>query len=102
MDRARRAQRLVATSQGAHMKLIRPLLLILALVLALPHVAAAQGDRPPAPREDDPDRDINVSQPDFNLAALPTTLRLLRYGSAFRVTHRFTRPLGEGDLGDLA
>jgi hypothetical protein len=29
-------------------------------------------------------------------------LRLPKFGSAFRVTHRFTRPLGSGDFGDLA
>ena len=51
--------------------------------------------------QDDPDRDVNLAQPDFNLAALPTTLRLPRYRSAFRITHRFGRPLGEGDFGDL-
>jgi hypothetical protein len=64
--------------------------------------AAAQqgGAQQPAP-EDDPDRDINFAQPDFTLAALPTTLRLPRYKSAFRVTHRFGRPLGSGDFGDL-
>ena len=48
-----------------------------------------------------PDRDVNLAQPDFNLAALPTTLRLPKYGSAFRITHRFGRPLGAGDFGDL-
>jgi hypothetical protein len=51
--------------------------------------------------QDDPDRDVNLAQPDYNLAALPTTLRLPRYRSAFRITHRFGRPLGEGDFGDL-
>ena len=55
---------------------------------------------PPA-QQDDPDRDINLAQPDFTLAALPTTLRLPRYKSAFRMTHRFGRPLGAGDFGDL-
>jgi hypothetical protein len=52
--------------------------------------------------QDDPDLDINFAQPDFTLAALPTTLRLPRFKSAFRVTHRFTRPLNEGNFGDLA
>jgi Membrane bound beta barrel domain (DUF5777) len=52
-------------------------------------------------QEDDPDRDINFAQPDFTLAALPTTLRMPRHRSSFRVTHRFGRPLGEGDFGDL-
>jgi hypothetical protein len=51
---------------------------------------------------DDPDLDMNFAQPDFTLVALPTTLRLPRYKSAFRVTHRFTRPLGAGDFSDLA
>ncbi len=57
---------------------------------------------PPAQEEDDPDRDINRAQPDFTLVALPTTLRVPRYKSSFRVTHRFGRDLGEGDFGDLA
>ena len=51
--------------------------------------------------EDDPDLEVNVSQPDFNLAALPTNLRLPRGKFAFRVTHRFARPLGSGDFGSL-
>jgi hypothetical protein len=51
--------------------------------------------------EDDPDLDISLSQPDFTVVTLPTTLRLPRFKSAFRVTHRFGRPLGAGDLGDL-
>ena len=67
------------------------LLLALAIV---PSPAEAQ--------DDDPDLDINLSQPDFTLVSLPTTLRLPRYKSAFRVTHRFTRPLGDGDFGSLA
>jgi hypothetical protein len=54
-----------------------------------------------APEEDDPDEDVNLAQPDFTLAALPTSLRLPRHGSAFRVTHRFGRPLGQGSFGNL-
>ena len=64
------------------------------LVLAAPVTAQT----PP----DDPDRDINFAQPDFTLVALPTTLRVPKFKSAFRVTHRFTRPLNEGSFGDLA
>jgi Membrane bound beta barrel domain (DUF5777) len=60
----------------------------------------AASTTPPA-QEDDPDRDVNLAQPDFTLAALPTTLRMPRYRSSFRVTHRFGRPLGQGDFGDL-
>jgi hypothetical protein len=51
---------------------------------------------------DDPDLDLSVSQPDFTVATIPTTLRLPRFKSSFRVTHRFGRPLGAGDFGDLA
>jgi hypothetical protein len=51
--------------------------------------------------DDDQDRDVNLAQPDFTLAALPTTLRVPKYKSAFRVTHRFGRPLGRGDFGNL-
>ena len=57
---------------------------------------------PPAqPEASDPDSRVDPLQPDFNLAALPTTLRLPEHKMAFRVTHRFTRSLGRGDFGDL-
>lgn len=63
------------------------------------------GAVPPAaaqtPPQNDPDLDINLAQPDFTLVALPTSLRLPRHKSAFRVTHRFSRSLGEGDFGSL-
>ena len=62
---------------------------------------AVQNSTTPPAQKDDPDRDVNLAQPDFTLAALPTTLRLPRYKSAFRITHRFGRPLGSGDFGDL-
>jgi Membrane bound beta barrel domain (DUF5777) len=41
----------------------------------------------------DDDAVLQPAQPDFTLAALPTSLRLPKFKSAFRVTHRFTRPL---------
>ncbi|HLG57368.1 MAG TPA: DUF5777 family beta-barrel protein [Vicinamibacterales bacterium] len=73
------------------------------LAVATPQMAGAQ-NKPPAPAApaDDPDRDPNRAQPDFTIVTLPTTLRLPRFKSAFRVTHRFGRPLGQGDFGDLA
>ena len=43
--------------------------------------------------QDDDDTVLQPAQPDFTLAALPTSLRLPKFKSAFRVTHRFTRPL---------
>lgn len=52
-------------------------------------------------QEDDPDVDVNRAQPDFTVVGLPTTLRLPARKSAFRITHRFGRPLGDGDFGDL-
>jgi hypothetical protein len=55
----------------------------------------------PAVEERD-DREIDPVEPDFVVVNLPTQARIPRGGWAFRVTHRFSRPLGEGDLGDLA
>src|SRR6185295_14399343 len=66
-----------------------------------PAAQAAQAPAP-APPVRDPDRNINFNQPDFTIITLPTTVRLPRHKSAFRVTHRFGRPLGAGDFGDLA
>jgi Membrane bound beta barrel domain (DUF5777) len=90
--------------------------LVLSLLLARP--AAAQDPTPqppptqtppaqpatqpaPEPETSDPDRRLDPLQPDFNLAALPTTLRVPKNKMAFRITHRFTRSLGRGDFGDL-
>lgn len=78
--------------------------LTVVVLLLSPMAGAAQAQNPPAataPAED-ADRDPNASQPDFTLVNLPTTLRLPRMKSAFRVTHRFARSLGEGDFGDVA
>ena len=58
--------------------------------------AAAPAAQQPPP--DDPDRDFSPTQPDFTIVTLPTTLRLPKFKSAFRVTHRFSRPLGQGDF----
>src|SRR5829696_10578474 len=81
------------------------LLAAVALSALLPISAAAQNaaaPTQPAPERNDPDVLVDPMQPDFTLAALPTTLRMPRGKWAFRVTHRFTRPLGDGNLGDLA
>ena len=68
------------------------LILAAAVILAVPAAALAQEDDAAV---------LDLAQPDFTLVSLPTTLRLPVMGSAFRVTHRFTRSLGEGDFGDL-
>jgi len=90
----------------------------LAVSLALPAAAAAQDPPPqtppqsapatpstsaaqPPPVASNPDIRLDPLQPDFALAALPTTLRMPAHKLAFRVTHRFTRSLGEGSVGDL-
>lgn len=92
----------------------RPFMFVLTLLMmaALVTPAAAQAPADPAPensaaaatdaQDDDPDRDPNDSQPDFYVATLNTNLRLPKGAFNFRLTHRFTTPLGEGDAGDLA
>jgi hypothetical protein len=84
---------------------IRPLVLGIALLIiaaaAMP--AAAQNGSAPAPpaQEDDPDRDPNSSQPDFYVATLNSNLPLPKGAFNFRLTHRFTTTLGQGDISDL-
>lgn len=58
----------------------------LALALALSLVAS------PLFAQDD-DTVLNIAQPDFTLVNLPTSLRLPSMRSAFRIVHRFVRPL---------
>ena len=60
----------------------------------------AVADQAP-PERADPDARVDPLEPDFNLAALPTTLRMPSRKLAFRVTHRFTRSLGQGSFKDL-
>ena len=69
-------------------------LLALTWLVSAPSAAFAQA------QDDDPGA-LRLAEPDFTLISLPTSLRLPTFGSAFRVTHRFTRPLGQGDFGDL-
>lgn len=59
--------------------------------------APAAQDQAPAPGN----RAVDPAEPDFTLVGLPTTLKLPRFASAFRVTHRFNRALGDGSFGDL-
>ena len=73
----------------------RPMIrLLVCLILAgfaafaSPVVASAQSSSP-APD----DAVLKLAEPDFTLISLPTSLRLPKFKSAFRVTHRFTRPL---------
>ena len=61
-----------------------PLLLTVILSLAAATAGHAQ---------DDDDKVLKLAEPDFTLISLPTSLRLPAHKSAFRVTHRLTRPL---------
>lgn len=73
----------------------------LAVGSSWPLPAAAQGAATAPQAQDDPDLDLNPLQPDFMVITMPTTLRVPRYKSSFRVTHRFGRSLGSGDFGSL-
>ena len=75
---------------------------ICAAMLMSPEIVRAQQAAQPAPPARDPDQNLDALQPDFTISALPTTLRLPRFKGAFRVTHRFGRPLGSGSFGSLA
>jgi len=71
---------------------------------AAPQAPAATPDpaAEPASSATQDDLEPDPAQPDFTVITIPTTLRLPRHKLVFRLTHRFSRPLGEGDFGDLA
>lgn len=76
---------------------------LLTWILSTASTPVRQPSTPAPPQDEAPsEARVDPSQPDFTLVALPTTLRVPRHKSAFRVTHRFTRPLGQGDFGNLA
>jgi hypothetical protein len=59
--------------------------------LAAAACVLALGNAPAFAQEDD--AVLKLAEPDFTLISLPTSLRLPHNKSAFRVTHRFVRPL---------
>lgn len=71
------------------------------VILIIIFCALFAGVSPVAAQEDDDAAVIPPAQPDFTLISLPTRLRVPLHESAFRVTHRFLRPIGQGDFGDL-
>jgi hypothetical protein len=85
-------------------------LVVLAWLVALPLAGAEDPPGAPSapgassatssPAEPD-DLEVDGSEPDFAVITLPTNLRLPRHRLAFRLTHRFSRRLGQGDFGDL-
>jgi len=70
-----------------------------------PETSGAAGAAPPPASDEltdyDEDLDIDPAQPDFEVVNLPTNLRLPKHKLAFRLTHRFARPLSEGSFSDL-
>jgi hypothetical protein len=78
-----------------------------AVLLLMPEMARAQAQEtaPPSatldPR-DAADRRPSLVEPDFTIVNLPTTLRLPRYKSAFRIAHRFAGTLNNPDFSALA
>jgi hypothetical protein len=81
---------------------------LLWVLLAVPAAAAPRAPRDqnpatatPPPPVSDPDRQLNLAEPDFTLGALPTTLRMPAGTFAFRLTHRFARPIASGSAGDF-
>src|SRR2546427_6633735 len=75
-------------NQRPMIRLFVCLIAVVVVALASPAVASAQN---PSPTPDD--AVLKLAEPDFTLISLPTSLRLPKFKSAFRVTHRFTRPL---------
>lgn len=72
---------------------------------ALDSAGAVGATPPPASSDDiagyDEDLDPDPAEPDFDVVNLPTNLRVPRHKLAFRLTHRFDRPLGDGEFSDL-
>src|SRR4030095_5107783 len=76
--------------------------LALVVLLIQPAVSFAQTPPQASSDQDSDDLSLNLAEPDFTVVNLPTTLRLPRMKSAFRVTHRFTRSLSDGSFGQLS
>src|ERR1043166_10100038 len=78
---------------------------MVAAAILSPHVAAASDGDPSAPPASSAsatdDTNLKLAEPDFTLISLPTPLRVPKFGSAFRVTHRFSQPLN-ATAGDVA
>jgi plastocyanin len=71
-----------------------------AALVSVASTGTAADAAPPAGAADE-DMNLRPAEPDFTLIALPTTLRVPRFKSAFRVAHRFTQPLN-ASVGEVA
>ena len=87
--------------------------LVALAVLTVPtQAAAAPQVQPPVPTptpapagqglsDEDLDLQTVLSEPDFTLGVLPTTLRLPKHKMAFRITHRFTYKINGQGVGEF-
>jgi hypothetical protein len=89
-------------TRSVHFMIVLLIVAAVALPAAAQEASAPAASATPPAIQDDPDRDPNDAQPDFYVATLNTNLRLPKGKWNFRLTHRFTTPLGQGDFGDLA
>ena len=76
-------------------------LFLLVCLLPVPVFAQTSTAPPPAQLPDDPDLTLQPGEPDFTIAALPTTLRMPKGKASFRLTHRFSRPIAAGSPSDF-
>jgi len=93
-----------ASGSGARHLLTAGLLWVLAATPAVAAPLAPFGQDPATPPPlavSDPDRQLNLAEPDFTLGALPSTLRMPAGTFAFRLTHRFARPIASGSAGEF-
>lgn len=75
---------------------------LFAVLLTVVPGKAVWGQTPPAPPAEDDDATLILTEPDFALINLPTTLRLPRHKANFRLTHRFNGNLKGESFGQQA
>jgi Membrane bound beta barrel domain (DUF5777) len=73
-------------------------ILVLSLLTVSPHTLEAAPQAPPVQAPDE--NDLMLAEPDFALVNLPTTLRLPRHRTSFRLTHRFLANLRQNSFTD--
>jgi len=96
---------------GSRLKHQRSLLIAVCVMVPLVAATPAAAQSLPAPAkataaasivQEDDDAALKLAEPDFVVVNLPTTLRLPRFKSNFRLTHRFAGNLRNGTLGQQA
>jgi len=84
-------------------RLVLPIIVLLAAMAAPAAAQTAPPANAAAATAQVLDEDLRFvpAEPDFALSTLPTTLRMPVGKYTFRLTHRFQRPIGEGNAGDF-